>query len=121
MVHETLKAPNTVPIELCARVERAIADDEEFKVYICIPLHPEGEPTSGAVQEILRWQSRTMEMMMDRIARALHAKVLDDKHPTDYLMFFTPTKQESPDEVPSDLAAPKPGSVAEKVANLCDT
>lgn len=114
LVHETLKAPNTVPIELCARVERAIADDEEFKVYICIPLHPEGEPTSGAVQEILRWQSRTMEMMMDRIARALHAKVLDDKHPTDYLMFFTPTKQESPDEVPSDLAAPKPGSVAEK-------
>eukprot|EP00561_Arcocellulus_cornucervis_P013843 CAMPEP_0185800912 /NCGR_PEP_ID=MMETSP1322-20130828/1139_1 /TAXON_ID=265543 /ORGANISM="Minutocellus polymorphus, Strain RCC2270" /LENGTH=815 /DNA_ID=CAMNT_0028496577 /DNA_START=50 /DNA_END=2497 /DNA_ORIENTATION=+ len=114
LVHETLKAPNTVPIELCARVEKAIDNDEEFKVYICIPLHPEGEPTSAAVQEILRWQSRTMEMMMDRIARTLHKKGLADKHPTDYLMFFTPTKQESPDEVPSDLAKPTSGTVAAK-------
>jgi len=113
LVHETLKAPNTVPIELCARVERAIQNGEQFKVYICIPMHPEGDPTSAAVQEILRWQSRTMEMMMDRIARAIHKKGLD-AHPTDYLMFFCPAKQEGPEDVPPGLAAPKAGTVAAK-------
>jgi len=111
---ETLKAPNLVPLEICARVERAIAEGEDFRAYICIPLHPEGDPTSAAVQEILRWQSRTQEMMLDRIARAIHAKEGLEAHPTDYIMFFAPAKQEGPEEVPKDLTDPNPETIAAK-------
>jgi len=112
-VMETDKCPNIVPVEICARVERAIAEGEEFRAYICIPMHPEGDPLSAAVQEILRWQSRTMEMMNHRIAAAIQKNGIDAA-PTDYLYFFCPVKQEGPEDVPAGLAVPLPKSVAAK-------
>jgi hypothetical protein len=36
---------------------------EPFRVYIVIPMFPEGVPTSGSVQAILYYQARTREMM----------------------------------------------------------
>jgi phospholipase D1/2 len=36
---------------------------EPFRVYIVIPMFPEGIPTSGSVQAILYYQARTRQMM----------------------------------------------------------
>lgn len=36
---------------------------EPFRVYIVIPMFPEGVPTSGSVQAILYYQAKTRQMM----------------------------------------------------------
>ncbi|CAL4103270.1 unnamed protein product, partial [Meganyctiphanes norvegica] len=111
----TLEAncPHLVPIELTLRIIKAINNGEDFRVYIVIPMHPEGDPTSATMQEILHWQHKTMEMMYKKIAKAIK-KAKIDACPTDYLGFFCPAKRESPDEVPDDLEPADSGSVAEK-------
>ncbi|KAK7078978.1 hypothetical protein SK128_002386 [Halocaridina rubra] len=107
------KCPHLIPIELTVKIINAIKAGEEFRVYVVLPLHPEGDPTSSAVQEILHWQYRTMEMMYRKIAKAIRkAKV--DAHPSDYLGFFCLGKRESPDEVPDGLEKPDSSSVAGK-------
>merc|ERR1719369_198147 len=46
-----------------------------------------------------------MESMYWRIGNAIAQRGLD-RHPTDYLMFFCPGKQECPDDVPDSLLEP---------------
>jgi phospholipase D1/2 len=105
---------HAVPIELTEKIISKIMAGERFHVYVTIPMYPEGDPASTPSQEILRWQSRTMECMYKRIYRALEL-VGSSQHPTDYLSFYCLGKRESPDEVPDDLADPAPGSGAEQV------
>ncbi|KAG7177060.1 phospholipase D alpha 1-like isoform X3 [Homarus americanus] len=107
------KCPHLIPIELTTRIINAIKAGEDFRVYIVIPIHPEGDPTSTAVQEILHWQHRTMEMMYRKISKAIR-KAKIDAHPTDYLTFFCLGKRESPDEIPDGLEEPDSNSVAAK-------
>ncbi|XP_018012012.1 phospholipase D alpha 1 isoform X2 [Hyalella azteca] len=107
------KCTHLVPLEIVTRITRAIDDGEDFRVYILVPIHPEGDPASGAVQEILYWQYRTMDMMYRKIAKTLK-RVGSDAHPTDYLSFFCLGKRESPDDVPDGLDPPESDSVAEK-------
>ena len=107
------KCPHLIPLEIVTRIISAIENDEDFRAYILIPIHPEGDPSSGPVQEILYWQSRTMEMMYRKIAKALKKKD-SSAHPTDYLTFFCLGKREAADEVPDGLDAPEPDSVAMK-------
>ncbi|CAL4138873.1 unnamed protein product [Meganyctiphanes norvegica] len=112
LVHEA-KCPHLIPIELTTRIINAINNGEDFRVYVVIPLHPEGDPSTAAVQEILHWQHKTMEMMYRKIAKAIK-KAKIDAHPTDYLGFFSPAKRESPEEVPDDLEPADEGTVAGK-------
>ena len=107
------KCTHLIPLEIVTRIEGAILRDEDFRAYVIIPLHPEGDPASGAVQEILHWQMRTMEMMYRRIAKAIKKKGVS-AHPTDYLSFFCLGKRESADEVPDGLDEPDSDSVAGK-------
>jgi len=107
------KCPQLIPMELTARIIKAIKKSEDFRVYIIIPLHPEGNPADMATQEILHWQRRTMEMMYHKIAKALK-DVNSKASPTDYLAFFCIAKQESPDTVPESLKKPDDDSVAGK-------
>lgn len=47
-----------------------------------------GAPETGAVQEVIAWQSRTIAMMYKLVADALR-DIGDNEHvPTDYLLFF---------------------------------
>jgi hypothetical protein len=46
-----------------------------LRVYITVPLFPEGDPTSMASQEILYWQNLTMEAMYRRIALEIQVAV----------------------------------------------
>ena len=76
-------------------------------------MYPEGNPADGAIQEILFWQFRTMEIMYQLIAKAIKAKGAGTK-PTDYLTFYCLAKRESTEDVPDDLdEAPEEGSIAE--------
>ncbi|WVZ65732.1 hypothetical protein U9M48_015048 [Paspalum notatum var. saurae] len=61
-------ADNLIPIELALKIARV--------------------PTAASVQEILFFQSQTMEMMYKIIADELKAMDIKDLHPEDYLNFF---------------------------------
>mmetsp|Transcript_13206 Transcript_13206/g.52560 ORF Transcript_13206/g.52560 Transcript_13206/m.52560 type:complete len:605 (-) Transcript_13206:2124-3938(-) len=78
---------NLIPLEIVTKVVNMIKLGRDFRVYIVIPMFPEGAPESDAVQEILYWQYLTVEMMYIRIARELKA-CGSSARPTDYLSFF---------------------------------
>ncbi|XVF18095.1 hypothetical protein REPUB_Repub10bG0182100 [Reevesia pubescens] len=81
-------ADNLIPMELALKVASKIRARERFAVYIIIPLWPEGDPKSATVQEILYWQSQTMQMMYDVVAQELKSMEIKDSHPQDYLNFY---------------------------------
>ncbi|PIN09998.1 Phospholipase D1 [Handroanthus impetiginosus] len=84
---EHIGALQLIPKELSLKIVSKIEAGEPFKVYIVIPMWPEGYPDSASVQAILDWQKRTMEMMYIDIAKALKAKGIR-ANPKDYLTFF---------------------------------
>jgi hypothetical protein len=49
-------ADNLIPMELALKIASKIRAKERFAIYIVLPMWPEGDPKSGAVQEILFWQ-----------------------------------------------------------------
>ncbi|KAJ8907931.1 hypothetical protein NDN08_008034 [Rhodosorus marinus] len=88
---------NLIPLEIVTKIVNMIKLRRDFRVYIVIPMFPEGAPESDAVQEILYWQYLTVEMMYIRIAREL--KVCGSSaRPTDYLSFFCLGRREYPED-----------------------
>ncbi|KAB2051524.1 hypothetical protein ERO13_A12G058400v2 [Gossypium hirsutum] len=87
-------ADNLIPMELALKVASKIRARERFAVYIIIPLWPEGDPKTATVQEILYWQSQTMQMMYDVVAQELKSMQIKDSHPRDYLNFYCLGKRE---------------------------
>lgn len=85
---EDIGALHLIPKELSLKIVSKIEAGEPFRVYIVVPMWPEGVPESGSVQAILDWQRRTMEMMYADIVQALRAKQIYDANPKDYLTFF---------------------------------
>eukprot|EP00253_Pinus_taeda_P002390 PITA_02390 len=85
---EDIGALHLIPKELSLKIVTKIEAGEQFRVYIVVPMWPEGLPESASVQAILDWQRRTMEMMYTDIAQALRAKQIYDADPKDYLTFF---------------------------------
>ncbi|KAL6330950.1 hypothetical protein AAG906_009378 [Vitis piasezkii] len=84
---EDIGALHLIPKELSLKIVSKIEAGERFSVYVVIPMWPEGVPESSCAQVILNWQKRTMEMMYNDIAQALHSKGLQ-ANPKDYLAFF---------------------------------
>ncbi|KAJ1290643.1 hypothetical protein BS78_02G260500 [Paspalum vaginatum] len=89
-------ADNLIPIELALKIASKIRAGERFAVYVVIPMWPEGVPTAASVQEILFFQSQTMEMMYRIIVDELKAMDIKDMHPEDYLNFFCLGNREEP-------------------------
>ena len=85
---------HTIPCEIAQKIVDKIYSNERFIAYAVIPMFPEGDPASAPIQEILYWQHRTMEMMYDRVGKALR-DVGSDTHPTDWLLFLCPGKREA--------------------------
>ncbi|XP_009768465.1 phospholipase D delta-like [Nicotiana tabacum] len=81
-------ADHLVPMELALKIASKIRARERFCVYVVLPMWPEGDPKSVTGQEILYWQSQTMQMMYQVIARELKSMQLVDSHPLDYLNFY---------------------------------
>ena len=102
---------NLVPNEIAYRIVEKINAGEMFTAYICIPMFPEGDPSSAASQEILFWQYRTIQSMYEKVVKAIQQND-PGKHPTEYLKFFCLGKRESPEEVPVDeLGEPIEGTM----------
>lgn len=64
-------APNLIAIEIAEKICAKIRANERFAVYVSVPLHPEGAPDSGPVQEILSHQRKTVELITSRIASTI--------------------------------------------------
>ncbi|XP_023003858.1 phospholipase D delta-like isoform X1 [Cucurbita maxima] len=92
-------ADHLIPMELALKIASKIRARERFVVYIVIPMWPEGDPNSGAMQEILYWQGQTMQMMYDIVASELKSSEQPDLHPQDYLNFYCLGKRE---EIPAN-------------------
>ena len=91
-----------IPREITQKILEKIAAGERFHCYVLIPMFPEGDPASAAIQEILWWQTRTMETMYRRISKAI-VEFDAGTHPLDYLSFYCLGKRESPEEQPEGL------------------
>ncbi|XP_011007499.1 PREDICTED: phospholipase D delta-like [Populus euphratica] len=103
-------ADNLIPMELALKIASKIRAKERFAVYVVIPLWPEGDPKTNTVQEILFWQSQTMQAMYEKIAQELKSMDLVDSHPLDYLNFYCIGKRE---EIPQELSSDNGGLISE--------
>ncbi|KAJ8544762.1 hypothetical protein K7X08_017345 [Anisodus acutangulus] len=95
-------ADHLVPMELALKIASKIRSKERFCVYVVLPMWPEGDPKSTTMQEILYWQSQTMQMMYQVIARELKSMQLLDSHPLDYLNFYCLGNREANAQSSSD-------------------
>merc|ERR1712095_122156 len=93
------------PSEIAQKVCDKIQANEPFCAYIMIPMFPEGDPASAPIQEILYWQTRTIEMMYKRVGDAIKSSG-NGTHPTDWLIFLCPAKREAAGEHLNVLASP---------------
>uniref|UniRef100_A0A0E0LUQ0 Phospholipase D n=1 Tax=Oryza punctata TaxID=4537 RepID=A0A0E0LUQ0_ORYPU len=97
-------APHTVPKELSLKLASKIRAGDSFRVYVVLPMWPEGVPESATVQAILDWQRRTMEMMYKDVAAALAARG-STQNPREYLSFFCLGNRET--YVPGEHSPPE--------------
>ncbi|KMZ58378.1 Phospholipase D delta [Zostera marina] len=99
--YKSSDAGNLIPMELALKISSKIRAGERFAVYIIIPMWPEGDPSSPTVQEILFWQSQTMQMMYEIIAKELIHAGVKGSHPQDYLNFYCLGNREVSQNYPS--------------------
>ncbi|KAL5265424.1 hypothetical protein ACHWQZ_G006213 [Mnemiopsis leidyi] len=78
-----------VAMEIVSKVCQQIFDEKRYTVYIVLPLHPAGNPASSQIQEMLYWQSQTMDLMYKMIAKAISKKGPAGAKVTDYLNFYS--------------------------------
>ncbi|EEE68649.1 hypothetical protein OsJ_27225 [Oryza sativa Japonica Group] len=97
-------APHTIPKELSLKLASKIRSGDSFRVYVVLPMWPEGVPESATVQAVLDWQRRTMEMMYKDVAAALAARG-STQNPREYLSFFCLGNREP--YVPGEHAPPE--------------
>ncbi|CAN4083496.1 unnamed protein product [Withania somnifera] len=93
-------ADHLIPMELALKITSKIRARERFCVYVIVPMWPEGDPKSITMQEILFWQSQTIQMMYQVIATELKSMQLVDSHPQDYLNFYCLGNRE---EIPGSI------------------
>ncbi|XVF52793.1 hypothetical protein PTKIN_Ptkin05aG0047100 [Pterospermum kingtungense] len=87
--HKNIGANNLVPIEIALKIANKIRSNERFSAYVLIPMWPEGVTSSIAIQRILFWQHKTMQMMYNIIYKALVEVGLEHRYdPQDFLNFF---------------------------------
>ncbi|XP_019172212.1 PREDICTED: phospholipase D delta-like [Ipomoea nil] len=104
-------ADHLIPMELALKIASKIRAKERFAVYVVVPMWPEGDPKSAPMQEILFWQSQTMQMMFEIISQEIKSTKLDVRvHPSHYLNFYCLGQRE---DVPSSLSQ----SDADKVSD----
>ena len=87
--NDEVNCNHTIPVEIAQKIVDKIHAGQRFTAYIMIPMFPEGDPASIQIQEILYWQTRTIEMMYKRVGDALNATRIPT-HPTDWLIFLCP-------------------------------
>ena len=108
---------NLVPMEITQKIVSKIKAGERFTAYIVLPIFPEGDPRDKftTMQEQLVWQTRTIEMMYQKIASVLKdAGTFDESVPTDWLYFSCLGKREAYGEY-LELLAPPSDEVSKQI------
>ena len=88
---QSTESQHLIPREIAQRIVEKISQKQPFKVYIVIPMFPEGDPGGLLVQEQLYWQTRTMEMMYKRVGDAIK-ETGNGTHPTGELWWIYESK-----------------------------
>lgn len=87
---------NLVPKTVVKRVLQMIDKKRPFHVYVVIPMFPEGDPSSGALQVIREYEASSIEFIATNIQAACDA--LAKKDPSfkgtwrDYVSFYFPAR-----------------------------
>lgn len=68
------------------RIRKAILRDENFRVIVILPVHPEGDPTAYFIKRIMFWQLQTIERIESEIRSSTRGTV---KGPRDYIRFYS--------------------------------
>lgn len=89
-------APHLVAIEIAEKICAKIRANERFAVYVNVPIHPEGAPDSGAVQEILSHQRKTVQLITSRITKTI-AETGSETKISDWFNMFCLVNRESQD------------------------
>ncbi|XP_074315776.1 phospholipase D gamma 1-like [Silene latifolia] len=98
--YRSLGANNLIPVEIALKIASKIRKHERFAAYIVVPMWPEGDPKSMAMQRILFWQYKTMQMMYQVIFKALEETGMEHTYePQDFLNFFCLGNREVSDEI----------------------
>ena len=92
LINDDVNCHHTIPSEITQRIIEKIRMNQRFTAYVMIPMFPEGDPASMPIQEILYWQTRTIEMMYSRIGEEIR-NTNSPTHPTDWLLFLCPGKK----------------------------
>lgn len=94
---------NVIVSEIIEKIITKIRTGEQFHVYILIPLHPDGDPSSRAVQGILHLQKLTIASICRRVSACMRSKshtkskenvsssqhlLRDSEAVTDYISFY---------------------------------
>ncbi|KAL3153372.1 hypothetical protein ABBQ38_011712 [Trebouxia sp. C0009 RCD-2024] len=91
-------ANQLIPVELALKVASKIEAGEPFGCIVLLPMYSEGVPDTNAVQEVIFWQGRTIQMMYHIIGQAMKRAGIQDQHPRDYLSFFCLGNREEREE-----------------------
>lgn len=54
-------------MEIALKIAKKIKANERFSAYIVIPMWPEGDPKSLAMQRILRWQVNLIQSSLSHV------------------------------------------------------
>jgi len=84
-----------LPVELAQKIASKIKAKEPFHVYINIPMWPEGIPESASIQEILRWQFKSVSAMYKVVAEAMKETDENEVNPRKYLTFYCLVNRET--------------------------
>jgi phospholipase D1/2 len=77
-----ISAHNIIALELSSRICEHIKNGTPFHVYILLPLHPDGDPSSLVVQTILAMQRETISVITRQVAAMLKRSPQDSSSNT---------------------------------------
>lgn len=89
-------ASHLVAIEIAEKICSKIRANERFVVYVNIPLFPEGPPDSGAVQEILSHQRKTVNLIVSKITACIR-ETESETCVSDWFNMFCLVNREGPE------------------------
>ena len=64
-------AHNIIAIEIASQIIRHIRAKRRFHVYIIIPLHPDGDPTTTVIQGIMAMQAETISVICRKVGEEI--------------------------------------------------
>lgn len=80
----SMEIENLVAQAITERIGRAILSKEVFRVYILVPIHPDGDPFDSSIQQVIKWQRRTIEGVYETLRVNFPQSNIDD-----YIVFLS--------------------------------